>query len=289
MGYALCAASWILLSDPLVDLVGIPALHTYKGMAFVLVTAGVLYVYLRHKVSRQRDIEHSLAVAAESKGRLVAAVSHDLRQPLQSLSLFASVVESDPAISNQSRKAISMLNESVDRMGQLLNAILEMARLDAGIINGERRPLELQQLFETLAGEMQGLADAKGLRLIWVPCSAVVESDPILLMTIIRNLVANAIRYTEHGKVLIGCRRHGSEYMIGIYDTGVGIDAERLELVFEEFYQIGNASRDSRLGLGLGLSIVERLTRLLGHRLMVKSKPGKGSAFCIIVPAGKAL
>lgn len=288
MVYAVCAAGWVLLSDSLVELIGIPALHTYKGIAFVMVTAGVLYVYLRHKVSQQRDIERDLAKTAESKGRLVAAVSHDLRQPLQSLSLFASVVESDPAIGSQSRRAISMLNESVDRMGQLLNAILEMARLDAGIVTGERMPVKVGQLLETLAGEMQGQADAKGLRLIRMKCSAVVESDPVLLMAIIRNLVANAIRYTERGKVLIGCRRHGAQYMICVYDTGVGIDADRLELVFEEFYQIGNPSRDSRLGLGLGLSIVERLTRLLGHRLVVRSEIGKGSAFCVIVPAGKA-
>jgi two-component system CheB/CheR fusion protein len=103
-------------------------------------------------------------------------------------------------------------------------------------------------------------------------------------MTILRNLVANAIRYTEQGKVLIGVRRHHTEYVVGVLDTGVGIDEDKLQLVFEEFYQVGNQSRDSKAGLGLGLSIVDRMSRILGHRIVVRSNKGVGSAFCVVVP-----
>lgn len=281
--YATCVSGWILFSDRLVETLGMPSLHTYKGLAFVAISSAVLYSYLRRKVAQHEAFERTLATAAESKTRLVSAVSHDLRQPLQSLALFAAVVESDAALAPQSRLALGKLRQSVDRMGQLLDAMLDLAKLDAGMVRCERKPVAVADVIAALADEMAPQAQAKGLALRWVRTSMVVNSDPILLLTILRNFVANAIRFTDRGTVLIGCRRHGSECVIGVYDTGMGIDPDKLKLVFEEFYQVGNQSRDSRLGLGLGLSVVDRLSRVLGHRILVRSQQGKGSAFCVIV------
>lgn len=280
--YAVCIGGWILFSDRLVEMLGMPVLHTYKGLAFVAVSGAVLYSYLRRKVAQQEVFEHTLDSTAESKSRLVAAVSHDLRQPLQSLALFAAVVESDAGLAPSSRLALGRLRQSVDRMGQLLDAMLDLAKLEAGMVRCERKPVAVADVIAALADEMAPQAEAKGLALRWVPTSMVVHSDPVLLLTILRNFVANAIRFTERGTVLIGCRRRASDCVIGVYDTGVGIDPDKLKLVFEEFYQVGNQARDSRLGLGLGLSVVERLSRVLGHRILVRSQQGKGSAFCVI-------
>ncbi len=282
--YALAVSCWIVFSDRIVALLDIPILHTFKGLAFVALSSTILYGYLRRKVDSQAAIEKTLAAASQSKTRLLASVSHDLRQPLQSLSLFASVLHSDSGLNPGSHLALNRLEQSVDRMGELLDAILDLAKLDVGIVADKQRPVPLDALLRELAHEMAPQADAKGLALKWVRTSAVVESDPVLLLTVLRNLVANAIRYTVHGKVVIGCRRRAGDYEIGIYDTGVGIEEDKLELIFEEFYQVGNPSRDNSLGLGLGLSIVCRLTRLLGHRVSVRSKVGRGSAFSVTVP-----
>lgn len=282
--YSGFASIWIIFSDRLVELIGIPALHTYKGLAFIVLSATLLFFYLRRKLLLQEQTEQVLARTAEGKSRLVAAVSHDLRQPLQSLALFAAVLERDPGLSPRSRQAVECLGQSVDRMGQLLGAILQLAQADVGVIRRDPQPVALNAIFAALAEEMAPQAEAKGLALRYVRTSVVVESDPVLLLTILRNFVANAIRYTEHGRIVIGCRRRGTECLIGVYDTGRGIAADQLDFVFEEFFQVDNPSRDYRLGLGLGLSVVNRLARLLGHRVSVRSTLGKGSGFCLTAP-----
>lgn len=282
--YAVSVGTWIVFSDGLVDLIGWPILHTFKGLAFVAVSSALLYAYLRRKMADHAAIEQALISAAESRTRLLSAVSHDLRQPLQSLSLFASVIQADTNLSLRSRMAVDNLAQSVQRMGQLLDSVLRLAEVDVGLLKEQRRTVPLDDLFNELAQEMAPQAAAKGLVLKRVRTTAVVESDPVLLLAILRNLVTNAIRYTETGRILIGCRRRGPCVEIGVYDTGIGIDADKLRLVFEEFYQVGNQARDSRLGLGLGLSIVERLARQLGHRVLVRSTKGKGSAFCVVAP-----
>lgn len=282
--YALSVGAWIVFSDGLVDLIGLPILHTFKGLAFVAVSSAILYAYLRRKMADHAAIELALKSAAESKTRLLSAVSHDLRQPLQSISLFVSVIQNDANLSPKARMAVDNLGQSVQRMGQLLDSLLRLVEVDVGLLEGRKQPVPLNPLIAELVQEMTPQAGAKGLCLKWMPSSAVVDSDPVLLTTILRNLVANAIRYTETGKVLVGCRRRGNCVEIGVYDTGVGIDADKLRLVFEEFYQVGNQARDVRLGLGLGLSIVDRLSRLLGLRVVVRSTKGKGSAFGVIAP-----
>ncbi len=235
-------------------------------------------------VTELLQAKDALAEAAETKSRLISAVSHDLRQPLQSLTLFASLIGADPHLSPQSRVALDHLRASVYRMGDLLGSILSLAQIEAGLVPGEKKPVPLAPLLSDLAEEMAPQAHAKNLSLKFVPTSVVVEGDPTLLTTIVRNLVANAIRYTDRGKVLIGVRRQGTECLIAVYDTGAGIDADKLHLIWEEFYQVDNPSRDRSKGLGLGLSIVQRLTSLLDYKVVVKSVRGKGSAFCIVMP-----
>lgn len=279
--YAASVSAWIILSDRLLDLTGMQFLLTYKGLAFVALSSAALYAYLRKKMADQAGIERELQALAESKARFLSSVSHDLRQPLQSLSLFAAVIENDCSLGPRSRDAIGNLTQSVARMGQLLDAVLKLAEIDVGQVGAQTQRVPLSPLLAELAREMSPQAAAKGLRLRWVATSAVVESDPTLLLTILRNLVANAIRYTEAGKVLIGCHPRQSHVEICVYDTGIGIDENKLKLIFEEFYQVGNQQRDSRLGLGLGLSIVDRLSRLLGHKIVVRTRRGKGSVFCV--------
>lgn len=282
--YALCVGAWIVFSDRLVDMLGLPILQTFKGLAFVAVSSTILYLYLRRKMADHAAIEQALVAAAESKARLLSAVSHDLRQPLQSLSLFASALQSDPSLGARSRIVADNLGQSVERMGRLLDSVLQLAEIDSGLQKPRMEAVPLGVLFADLVQEMAPQATEKGLTLKWVATSAQVESDPVLLLTVLRNLVANAIRYTDKGRILVGCRHRGEWIEIGVCDTGMGIDQEHQQLIFEEFYQIGNPERDSRRGLGLGLSIVERLSRLLGHRVTVYSVKGKGSAFFVTAP-----
>lgn len=281
--YVAGAAAWIVVTDWLIDLFHVPWLATWKGMAFVAITGAVLYVYLRRKFDTQERIERALQDAAENKSRLITAVSHDLRQPLQSLSLFATVIEGGD-LPPKSRAALDKMRRSLDRMGQLLTEVLDLAKLDVGALAGKRERVEINQVLTALVEEMRPQVEAKGLRLKWVPTTAVVESDFTLLTTILRNLLANATKYTEKGKVLVGCRHHGGDLLISVYDTGMGIEEDKLKLIFEDFYQVGNVARDTQQGLGLGLSIVERLTRMLGYRVIVRSQKGRGSAFSLVVP-----
>jgi len=234
--------------------------------------------------SRARRHWVALVAADDTKVRLLAAISHDLRQPLQSLSLFANVLEGE-AQSERGEKAVAALKMSVERMGQLLEAILGLARLDMRVGVAERRAVGLDEVLAPVVGEMRPQAEAKGLGLRYVPSSARAMSDPVLLGTMTRNLVANALRYTERGRVLVGCRRRRGAVEIWVCDTGIGIAPEKQALIFEEFYQVANHARDFRQGVGLGLAIVDRLARMLGHRVGLVSNPGRGSCFTIQLKA----
>ena len=221
-------------------------------------------------------------LADQAKSRFLASASHDLRQPLQALNLFVSALsemESDPA----KGELISKTQTSIDALAGLLNALLDISKLEAGLIVPSVAMLGFDRIVQ-LAEEFIPVANAKGLELEVVPASLVFESDPILLETILRNLLTNAVKYTDSGKVLIGCRRKPGVARIEIWDTGAGIPLHQIELIFEEFYQVGNSARDRELGLGLGLSIVKRTADLLGHSIEVKSEPGRGSMFAIEVP-----
>jgi signal transduction histidine kinase len=221
--------------------------------------------------------------ASEAKSRFLAAASHDLRQPLHALTLFATELVTGMTKMRNLQLA-SQIVTAAGAMGELLNALLDVSRLDIAAVQPHRQPVALEPLLEMIADSHRQSARAKGLRLRHRPTALWVDTDPQLLRRMVGNLVANAVRYTTLGGVLIGARRHGERVHIEVWDTGIGIDSAHLPYLFHEFYQVGNPERDSAKGLGLGLSIVARLGEILDHRVAVHSRPGHGSVFSVSVP-----
>ncbi len=221
------------------------------------------------------------------KSRFLAAASHDLRQPLQTLALLQGLLAAKVKEPDVSR-LVTRLGESLDVMSAMLNKLLDINQLEAGIVNPELKDFPIDLLFDRLRGDFTDQAEAKGLRCRVVSSRQNVRSDPTLLEQMIRNLMANALKYTSHGKILLGCRRRGNRLRIEVWDTGSGIPEGQLHAVFEEFHQLDNPARERARGLGLGLSIVQRLADLLGHTIDLHSRPGKGSVFSIEVPCASA-
>jgi len=218
--------------------------------------------------------------ANAAKSRFLAAASHDLRQPLQALGLFAASLagQTDPL---HIRRLVGRINQSVEALEKMFSGVLDVSRLDAGVQTVERRPFPVQEVFARIAVDFLPQAQVRGLRLRVRPTGEWTESDPLVFERILRNLVSNAIRYTERGGVLLACRRRGRRLWIEVWDTGIGIAEADREKVFEEFFQVGNAARDRSQGLGLGLAIVRRLADLLGEKLTLRSVPGRGSVFAL--------
>ena len=221
------------------------------------------------------------------KSKFLAAASHDLRQPLQALSLFTSVL-SDQATEPKMRTVVEKIGESVRALQQMFDVLLDVSRLDAGVMQPAVRSFCLRDLCSRLASDYAPEAEVKGLQFSCNVSDAVARSDPQLLEQILRNLVANAVRYTEHGAVRVDWKDLGSEIEIRVSDTGIGIPADQQRAIFEEFHQLGNPERDRTKGLGMGLAIVDRVAKLLGHDVHVESTPGEGSCFSVVVPRGDA-
>ena len=245
-------------------------------------------VELIEALSRQKEIAEVARAQAETANRLrtqfFAAANHDLRQPLHALGLLAAALSErsrDPGITG----LVTSINASVEALEGLFNALLDMSKLDAGAVQPELRDFPLARVLDRLRAELAPEAAEKGLRLRVRRSRAWVHSDPVLLERILRNLIANAIRYTERGGVLAAARRRGDGLVLEVWDSGVGIPAAERGRIFEEFYQLGTAGRSSRKGLGLGLAIIQRLCTLLGYRVRVDSRPGRGSVFRFEVPA----
>ncbi len=225
--------------------------------------------------------------ANQAKSRFLAAASHDLRQPLHALSLFVAALR----VRNEQPEAQTLIDNieaSTATMEQLFNALLDISRLDAGAVEVHPVHFPLRKMLDDLNQQFGAQAVEKHLRLRFRPCDVVLYSDPMLLERILGNLIANAIRYTDDGGVLVACRRRGRRVRISVIDSGRGIPPEQQESVFQEFVQLHNPARDRSKGLGLGLAIVSRLGRLLGHRVDLRSRPGHGSVFSIDVPGGDA-
>jgi two-component system, chemotaxis family, CheB/CheR fusion protein len=217
-----------------------------------------------------------------AKSRFLTAASHDLRQPLQTLAMLQGLL-AKRVDGKAPPKLIALLDQTLGAMSGMLNTLLDVNQIDAGVVRAETVDFPIDALLDRLRDEFTYHAEAKGLVLRVVPCGLMIHSDPRLLDQMIRNLLSNALKYTEHGKVLLGCRRHHGMLDIEIWDTGIGIPEEELQAIFEEYHQLDNAARDRSRGLGLGLSIVQRLGNLLNHRIRVRSHPGKGSVFTIEV------
>lgn len=245
---------------------------------------------LMQEIAERRAVEAALEIAKNqaeeanrSKDRFLAAASHDLLQPLSAARLMVATLL-ERAMRPENRELVENIRVALSGADDLLSDLLDISKLDAGGITPQVSEVAVGPLLESMATEFGPLAEAAGLELRVLPCRQVVRTDAHLLRRVLRNLVSNAIRYTRDGRVLLGCRRDGGSLRFEVWDTGIGIPQDRLTKIFEEFHREGRAARIHARGAGLGLAIVERIARVLGHPVAVRSALGKGSVFTLSVP-----
>ncbi len=235
----------------------------------------------------KRELKHAKDMAERAnieKSRFLAAASHDLQQPLHSLSILLGLLHK-PQSTERQHEIIHMMERAVSGSQTLLRAVLDLSKLEAGVVVPRFEPIPIQDLFDEVAAELSALLEDRPVSIHIVHSSAQVRSDRILLKSIVHNLVSNAIRYTPQGKILLGVRKLGDNLEIQVWDTGKGIPKDRQQDIFREFTRLERSDTDDKVqGLGLGLSIVERSCQLLEHPLRLESEPGKGSMFAIQVP-----
>lgn len=224
--------------------------------------------------------------AERAKTQFLAAASHDLRQPVQSLYFFTQAL-AERLRGHPGAPLLASMEQALGALKLLLDGLLDVSKLDAGVVEPSVTECALAPLLERLSAEYGPRAEAQGLRFHVVATSAWVRTDPMLLERILRNLVENALRYTPQGGIVVGCRRGHGVVRLCVADTGIGIPETQQAAVFDEFVQIGNPERDRAKGLGLGLAIVRRLARLLGHEVHLRSRPGKGSVFAVDIPSAR--
>ena len=268
----------------------------FLGAGMLLLLAYLLYYGKQHARTLQRMIalrhENSALVeelqsqaqalreANAAKSRFFAAASHDLRQPLQAMGLYLSVLQGDGP-------TLARMGECMDALDRLRAQVMDLSRLDSGQKTAHPEPLALQPLLQRLADTYEAAARKKGLQLRVHPTTAWAHSDSVLLERVLANLLTTAIRYTERGGVLLGVRRQGVGLRLCVADTGIGIPPEAHEAVFEEFVQLDNAERNPERGHGLGLPTVRRIAALLGHPVGLRSCVGRGSVFTLDLPAAQ--
>ena len=295
------AAAALPLSPALANLIepdaSRAALALACGFASALAALLALWLHRRWSAAARAAIEQAdrsrlleaardAAIKADQeKSRFLAIASHDLRQPVHAIGLFAATLEKrlegsaeQPLVRNMSR--------AIDGLDRSFNVMLDISRLDAGAIEPRAQQFPLRDLFRRLHMHFAGQAEQKGLGLRFSPGGKSISSDPQLLERILGNLVQNAIKYTERGGIVVVARSTESHINVEIWDTGVGIRATDLRKVFDEFFQVGRGERVRTQGLGMGLAIVKRLVRLLGHELIVASKPGRGTMFRLRIALG---
>jgi signal transduction histidine kinase len=223
------------------------------------------------------------AKASEAKTQLIAAASHDLRQPLQAATLFAASLKTLP-LPRRAEERLRRVEASLISLDRMLNDLLDLSRLESGKVVPWVQPIRLDPLLAKLADEFAPLAEAAGLRFRYPGCLEAASTDPVLLEQILRNLIGNAIKYTQRGAVTVLVTHRGAQVRIAISDTGIGIPAYETARIFEDYYQVPSFA-ERRHGLGIGLATVARAAKLLGHRLTVHSRVGRGSIFSIWLPA----
>jgi len=245
---------------------------------------------LRDEIRERRQIESRLIVAKSeaeeanlSKIKFLAATSHDLLQPMNAASLFASsLLEKD--LPDDTRSLVKSLSYSLDNIESLIGALVDISKLDAGVVEAEIGSFRVNELLDNLAKEFIQQTDGTAIKLRYVAASVFVETDSQLLARILRNFLSNALRYTENGSVLLGCRRRQNALEIQVIDTGPGIAENEQKDIFLEFRRGLSANKNDDKGLGLGLAIVDKISRILKHSINIESALGKGSCFSVLVP-----
>jgi signal transduction histidine kinase/ActR/RegA family two-component response regulator len=217
------------------------------------------------------------------KSRFLAAASHDLRQPIHALGLFVGALRAI-TLPPQALRLVEQIDASAVAMDGLFSSLLDISRLDAGVVEVRRQSFAIQPLLDRICRDCAEEAMIKEIALVTHPSSAIVRTDPVLTERILRNLIANAVRYTKEGRVVVGCRRRDGFVRVEVWDTGPGIPEAQQEKIFQEYYQLQNPERDRAKGLGLGLAIVRRLADLLEAELTLRSRPGRGSCFSVVIP-----
>lgn len=242
---------------------------------------------LMEQLRAETELSHTTRCEAErankAKSRFLAAASHDLRQPIHAQGLFLNVLASTP-LDQQQRTLVESIRKASEASGEMLSTLLDFSRIEAGVVKPHLESMRLQPLLRKLEDELAPQANAKGIIYRTRDTELMVCSDPALLELILRNFITNAIRYTERGGLLVGCRHRKRTALLEVWDTGIGIDTAQQREVFREFHQLGNPERDSRKGLGLGLAIADGLARTLDHRLSMDSLPRRGSVFRLELP-----
>jgi signal transduction histidine kinase len=244
------------------------------------------YTNISDLIKREQALEKARKEAERAnvaKTRFLAAASHDLRQPIHALGLFFAEL-SDRVYSPETALVIGQVEDSIAAINSMLNALLDVSKLDAGVVKPTIEPVALSVLFSRLRAEFQPIALENDNELRIRPSLAIVNTDPTMLDRMLRNLIGNALRYTENGRILVAARPRGQHLDIQIMDNGMGIPEDQLDEIFIEFHQLQNSARDRRQGLGLGLAIVKRLANLLHHEIKVVSRLGRGSCFSITLP-----
>jgi len=255
--------------------------ETFDAMAEAVQKREAERAGVEEDLRRSRD---EALQASLSKSRFLAAASHDLRQPLQSMSMTVALLDMRHK-ADADAPVIARLNRAVANLAELLNTLLDISQLEAGLVKPTLKTFSADTLLTEIAEEYSAVAESKGLSFVVQSCDFSVRSDPSMLGRMLRNLVENAIRFTPAGGIIdIFARDLGTELLLIVKDTGIGIPEDRRHEIFRAFQQLNNPERDRSKGLGLGLAIVDRMSRLLGHALVVESIPGQGSTFSITVP-----
>ena len=256
------------------------------------VTARKILITLDDITERKRDEAEWISAkwraerAKLQQAQLLAAASHELRQPMHTLGLMRAVLAKtlERKGDDEALSLLAQIKKTADAMSGVLNTLLNINQLEAGVVQPEIEDFTIDSMFERLRTEFSYRAQERGLGWRVISCKSFVHSDPHLLEQIIRNLLSNAIKYTTTGKILLGCRRRGDKLRIEVWDTGRGIPEVEISSIFREFHRLDNSAAERRRGFGLGLAIVRRFTDLLGHIVYVHSRPGAGSVFAVEVP-----
>jgi histidine kinase len=260
-------------------------------LAVTLISALVARGFARRIARSTRALEAARAEAEQanrSKTSFVAAAVHDLMQPLNAARMFVDAARARMA-SAADREVLSGIDSALEAEDEILSTLLDISRLESGTFEVHERDFAVGVLLETLGRELGIVARARGIELRVARCSAVIHSDEALLRRILQNYLSNAVRYSRRGRVLMGCRRAGGSLRIEVWDTGPGIAPEHHRRIFLEFQRLDSGGQSSERGAGLGLAIVERIAKRLGHRIGLRSWVGRGSVFYVEVPLVKSV